>query len=96
MSERRDKYIVDGVDVFMVRNRNESRVTECMREVLDTMKDKYFSEKALRDIYAYSLNQIPARYTQSGTIVLRDPVRKDAVRKIVRKAFDVVTNNPKE
>ena len=96
MSGQHGKYVVDGVDMFMVRNRNEFRVAECMREALETMKDTYFSEKTLQDVYAYSLNQLPARYTQSGTIVLRDPVRKETVRKIVREAFDLIINNPKE
>jgi hypothetical protein len=67
-----------------------------MREILETMKDEFFSDKTLQDIYAYSLNQLPARYAQTGTIVLNDPVRKSAIRKVVRAAFDFVTANPKE
>ena len=96
MSARHDKYIVDGVNMYMVRNRNETRVAECMRETLAAMKGAYVSEKALQDIYAYALNQLPARYAQGGTIVLRDPVRKEAVRKIVREAFELVMHNPKD
>ena len=96
MQKQRRKYVVDSVDLFHLRNRNETRVAECMREILDTMKDEFFSDKALQDIYAYSLNQLPARYTHAGTIVLNDPVRKAAIRKVVRAAFDFVTANPKD
>ena len=96
MSEQRTKYVVDGVDMFSVRNRNETRVAECMREEIEKRKDTYFSEKALQDVYAYALNQLSARYAQSGTIVLRDPIRKDALRKVVHEAFEVVIKNPKE
>jgi hypothetical protein len=96
MRRQREKYIVDSVDMSSLRNRNETRVAECMREILNTMKDEFFSDKALQDIYAYSLNQLPARYAQTGTIILNDPVRKAAIRKVVQDAFAFVTENPKE
>lgn len=96
MSDQRTKYTVDDVDMFSVRNRNEARVAECMREEVEQRKDTYFSEKALQDIYAFALNQLPARYAQGGTIVLREPIRKGAIRKVVREAFELVTKNPKE
>ncbi|MDR2075712.1 MAG: late competence development ComFB family protein [Desulfovibrio sp.] len=96
MQKRREKYLVDSVDLFSLRNRNETRVAECMREILDGMKDEFFSDKALQDIYAYALNQLPARYAQTGTIVLNDPVRASAIRKVVRAAFDLVLKNPKD
>ena len=96
MSDQRTKYIVDGVDMFSVRNRNEARVTECMREEIEKRKDTYFSEKALQDVYAYALNQLPSRYAQGGTIVLREPIRKDAICKVVQEAFELVIKNPKE
>jgi hypothetical protein len=96
MKKRREKYLVDSVDLFPLRNRNETRVAECIQEILDSLKDEFFSDKAIQDIYAYSLNQLPARYAQAGTIVLNDPVRKADIRKVVRAAFDFVAENPKE
>jgi hypothetical protein len=67
-----------------------------MREELEAMPDKYFSEKMLQDIFALALNQLQARYAQSGTIVLRDPVRKEVLQAAVKEAFATVANNPKE
>ena len=96
MAKDVEKYLVDGVDLEELRNRNEARVAECMREELDKMIDNAFSEKDLQDVYAYALNQLPARYTQKGTIVLRDPVHKNDVRATVREAFEHILNNPKE
>jgi hypothetical protein len=96
MKKRREKYLVDSVDLFPLRNRNETRVAECIQELLDTMKDEFFSDKAIQDIYAYSLNRLPARYAQTGTIVLNDPVRKADIRKTVQAAFDFVAENPKD
>jgi hypothetical protein len=46
-------------------------------------------------VFAYSLNQLPARYTNQGTIVLGDTVRKSEITAIVREAFEVVLKNPK-
>ncbi len=96
MTKALEKYMVDGVDMSELRNRNEVRVAECMREELATMIDSAFSEKDLQDVYAYSLNQLPARYAQRGTIVLRDPVNKDDVRTVVSEAFEHILRNPKE
>ena len=96
MTQVPDKYVVDGVDMSSLRNRNESRVADCMREELATMIDNAFTEKDLLDVYALSLNMLPARYTQKGTIVLREPVSKDSVRAIVRNAFEQVLQHPKD
>ena len=96
MTQTPDRYIVDGVDMSSLRNRNESRVAECMREELATMIDNAFTEKDLLDVYALSLNTLPARYTQKGTIVLREPVSKESVRTTVRNAFEQVLQNPKD
>jgi hypothetical protein len=87
--------MVNGVNMMQVRNRNEKRVADCMREELAAMMDARFSEQDLRDVFAYSLNQLPARYTNPGTIVLGDAVRKPEITAIVREAFEVILKNPK-
>ena len=96
MSKQREKYLVGKFDLFNVRNRNETRVAESLREILEQEPDLNVDEQAVSDIYAYALNQLPARYTQRGTIVLRDPVRKDVIRNAVKAAVDVVTKRPKK
>jgi hypothetical protein len=86
---------VNGVNLINIRNRNEKRVADCMRGELAVMIDAHFSDQDLRDVFAYSLNQLPARYTNPGTIVLGDTVRKSEITAIVREAFEVVLKNPK-
>ncbi len=53
------------------------------------------SADEIRDIYAYALNQLEPRYAQRGTIILRDPVRKEKVAAVVDEAITLVINNPK-
>lgn len=95
MSTKREQYLVGGVDLFHVRNRNEKRVAEVLHAELEGRGGPALDRKSIMDIYAYALNQLPARYSQSGTIVLRDPVRREAIRKAVRKAITIVLDNPK-
>jgi hypothetical protein len=48
----------------------------------------------LEDIYALSLNTLPARYIQRGSIVLREPVREEVIEEVVRDAVLTVQNRP--
>ncbi len=90
-----DRYQVGRVDFFEVRNRNEARVVEKLREALAELGNPELPEKVLRDAYALALNQLPARYTQSGTIVLREPIRESHLREAVGKALSQVLAYPK-
>ncbi len=92
---QREKYTVGGVELIDVRNRNEFRVLDALREVLPTMDSKIVTEAFVRDVYACALNQLPARYAQAGTIVLREPVRSKTVREAVAAAIQRTLNNPK-
>ncbi len=95
MSTYKETYTVAGADLTGVRNRNETRVAECMREVLGDLGDPALEPKAVQDAFAFALNKLPARYIQSGTIVLRDPVRKEEIRSAVEDALRRVLDNPK-
>ncbi|OBQ56191.1 late competence development ComFB family protein [Halodesulfovibrio spirochaetisodalis] len=90
-----EKYLLNDVNFFDIRNRNEGRVIKTIQKVLETPPYYKPSEKDLFDIYALSLNSLPARYAQQGTIVLRDPVRDSDIEDAVRKAFAIVVENPK-
>ncbi len=94
MQDKHKGYLLRGTDMFHVRNRNEVRVIE---EMIAYLAEHFLEpgEEELRDVYAYALNQLPARYAQQGTIILRDPVKKDSVKNMVQEAFNVVLNNPK-
>ena len=95
MSKNREKYIVGGVDLYHVRNRNEQRVIRCLLEEVERLGPENISQKAIEDSYALALNQLPARYTQVGTIVLRDPVKKMTIEDIVAASVTHVLTHPK-
>jgi len=95
MSIFRDKYKIGDVDCFNIRNRNEGRVIRTMRELLRKKGNPLISDKDLQDIYALALNVLPPRYTQRGTIVLRDPVSTNEVYEAVEDAYDRVMAWPK-
>ena len=96
MNSQNDKYLVAGVDLIGVRNRNELRVTEAMRLVLEEYGNPELDMETIQDAYAYALNQLPSRYTQAGTIVLGDPVRPSDIRGVVENAMLRVISNPKK
>lgn len=95
MPKQREKYIVAGVDLYHVRNRNEQRVARCLQEELDRLGLTDVSPEIIEDSYALALNQLPSRYAQQGTIVLRDPVRKMSIEEAVSASVNRVLNNPR-
>jgi len=96
MPKTREKYVVLGVDLYHVRNRNEQRVVKRMSETIAEKRlENRLSSEDIKDIYAYALNQLESRYTQQGTIVLRDPVRKEKIDRFVAEAITLVMTHPK-
>lgn len=96
MSRVHEKCTALGVDLNDIRNRNEARVAKCLSEMLihrglaDLMPD------IIKDVYACALNSLPARYTQQGTIVLRDPVHSEMIEQSVSAALEKVLKKPKK
>lgn len=90
-----EAYNIDGTCFLNIRNRNELRVIKEIRKVLDAEDTPPLSCKGWQDVYALALNALPPRYTQSGTIVLRDPVHKDTIAKAVQEAMAFVHTQPK-
>ncbi len=95
MANNEDRYRINGVDLSGLRNRNEVRVVEKLREALEELGNPELSAKALRDAYALALNLLPARYAQSGTIVLREPIRESHLREAAARALSQVLAYPK-
>jgi len=86
---------VRGVNLDKIRNRNERRVARFMAEILDDYYQDYiFEQLDIEDIYALTLNLLPARYTQQGTIVLQDRLSDFEIKSKVREAIDRVLENP--
>ncbi|MEG2173071.1 MAG: late competence development ComFB family protein [Desulfovibrionaceae bacterium] len=95
MSTKDDAYTIDGTCFLNIRNRNELRVIKEIRAILDREDTLPLSCKDWQDVYALALNALSPRYTQSGTIVLRDPVHKDDIAKVVQDAITFVHAQPK-
>lgn len=95
MTTDEPRYTIAGIDVSDIRNRNEVRIVEKVREALEQIHGPEFSSQMLRDIYALALNLLPARYKQSGTIVLREPIRESHLREAVNRAIKQVLAKPK-
>jgi len=73
------KYEVNGVPLGNIRNRNEERVTKLMPSVLSLYLDYKPSYLDIQDIYALTLNNLPPRYRQSGSIIIREPLSDEEI-----------------
>ena len=96
MASSPELYKLAGIDFFSIRNRIEQRVLKAMEQVLNEPPCYAPDAVDLQDIYALALNSLPARYTQKGSIVLRDPVKDKDVMDAVREAFATVIQHPKQ
>ncbi len=96
MAPRREKHRIGDIDLTDIRNRNELRVIKAIEQVLREPPVYTPDPKDIQDIYALALNNLAPRYAQTGTIVLRDPVRDDQIVEAVRNAFVRVIERPKE
>ena len=57
MQSAKQAYIVAGVDLASVCNRNETRVAACLRKVLEELGNPTLETKVLQDAFALALNQ---------------------------------------
>jgi len=89
-----DRYNVGDTSLFFIRNRNERRVIDAIPRVLAEHPGFLPNAIDLQDIYALTLNSLPPRYVQQGSIVLREPVRQDEIEDAVRAAVDTVRVRP--
>ena len=96
MKQSQANYSLKGLDLSNIRNRNEKRVIRYLRELLEKPDAPYLMDEEVFDIYAYALNNLPARYAQTGTIILRDPVKKGDIEEAVAEAIKHITTNPKD
>ena len=88
------KYEVAGVPLDNIRNRNELRVIRLLPRILAEHLDFKPSYLDIQDIYALALNNLPPRYKQSGSIVIRDPVSDAEIIQELRAAISKVELSP--
>ncbi|MBN2141575.1 MAG: late competence development ComFB family protein [Desulfovibrionaceae bacterium] len=89
------KYEVNGIPLEKIRNKNERRVIKLMPQVLAEHPEFKPGYMEVQDIYALTLNTIPARYVQSGTIVMGEPIKDEDVLRTLRLSVNKVLANPK-
>lgn len=89
------KDVLPEVDFSAVHNRNEARVLKELKKLYPEFPEGVREPKAIQDIYALALNNLPARYTQPGSIVLRDPVRAEHIQAAIREAVETALGRPK-
>lgn len=54
------------------------------------------SEKDILDIYALTLNQLPARYAHNTTIILNEHVRIPQIHSVIDDIIKHIQDNPKQ
>ena len=87
--------IIKGINVSNITNRNEKRVAALIPAILDEYYEDYiFEDLDIQDIYALTLNLIPAGYAQSGSIVISNRLSDYEIRGKIRNAVDQVLSNP--
>ena len=92
---KKAKDVLAETDFGAVHNRNESRVLKELKKLYADLPTAARDPKAIQDVYALALTSLPARYTQPGSIVLRDPVRIEEIQTAIREAADKVAGQPK-
>lgn len=92
----KDKIALETIDFSAVHNRNEDRVLKELKKMYAELPEAVRAPKAIQDVYALALNSLPARYTQPGSIVLREPVRLEQIQEAIRDAAVVAAGCPKE
>jgi len=92
--ELEDKYYVNGINLFNIRNRNELRVIKAMQDLLDEHYEKDPDVIDIQDIYALALNKLPSRYIQQGGMVLKEPLSDAAIKEAVMEAINIVQSKP--
>lgn len=87
-------YRFAGVDLSGISNRNERRVIKLLAEIWKEYPELEQNLINVQDVYALALNLLPARYTQSFSIVLKDPVDALQIGDAIRQAIEKVRDNP--
>ena len=88
-------YDINGFSLESIRNRNELRVAEILRQELPRTKAFCGCRICVEDIYAATLNQAPPHYAQMGSIVLQKQPDEPTLREHVLAAIERVRSHPK-
>lgn len=90
-----EAYTVREASLHGVRNKNELRVIAMLPAILDEYPEYQPTALEIQDIYALALNLLPARYAQSYSFVIREPVTDDQILSTLHRAVKRVRDHPK-
>lgn len=88
-------FIVRGANLEGIRNRNEARVAALLPGLLDAIPGYAPGPLEIQDIFALTLNLLPARYAQRFSFVLREPLTDQDIVEQIREAVERVRSHPK-
>ena len=83
-----------GLDFHSIRNGNEERVINLIPMVLEEFPEFVATRTDIEDVYALTLNMLPARYVQAVTLIMDEPVTDETVRLMLREAVRTVRARP--
>lgn len=89
-----DPYEYESVSLEHIRNSNETRVVELLGGVLKEFPDFKPDELDIEDIYALTLNRLPARYIQRGSIQISGKLSDEEITWEINNAVRRVAENP--
>lgn len=82
------------VDFSRIRNNNEKRVLTAMERLLSMQTDFEPNFLDYQDVYALSMNSLPACYRQQGTVVLVKKISDHEIEQAVLQAIEQVWCQP--
>ncbi|MFZ5428339.1 MAG: late competence development ComFB family protein [Thermodesulfobacteriota bacterium] len=92
---KEEDLVIRGVNLARIRNKNEVRVARLFEKVMADDGVAVMDPLDIQDAYALSLNLLPSRYRQAGTIVLSEPVKDSHIESAIRRAIRTVLDRPK-
>ncbi|MCJ8347315.1 late competence development ComFB family protein [bacterium] len=91
-----NKYLMNTVDLSSIRNKMELKVIQVMKQIIGSFPEHDQCDLCIEDAYALSLNYLPAKYAQYGSIVLKSEYPKpEEIVDAVSRAIQEVAKHPR-
>lgn len=90
----KEKYLYDQISLFEIRNKIETYVVKAMQKLIPEYGNNHFDRLDIEDIYALTLNSLPAKYVQPNSLALDSNINSQEVESAVIHAIEKVKSNP--
>ena len=77
-----------------VRDERREETRQVVNEHIKANIPKDLEALDIQDIYALTLNRLPPRYVQEGTIVFNETVKKEEIERVVSESIKIVKEKP--